>query len=110
MLCDIFKIIETRQLVNSIQSLPFELMARLERVSRFDTFYVHDAENRARERVLFLFKDNLVICRLKPRTTSETIATTAANSQLNAIVSGTVSLINHFKGALAFKSVIPVIF
>lgn len=35
MLCDIFKIIETRQLVNSIQNLPFELMAKLEKLHRF---------------------------------------------------------------------------
>lgn len=71
-----------------------------------DAFYVVDTDNRLRERVLFLFKDNIVICRLKPRTTAETIATT--NTQLSSIVSGTVSLINYFKGALVFKNFIPV--
>jgi hypothetical protein len=71
-----------------------------------DTFYIIDSENRARERVLFLFKDALVICRLKPKTTAETIA--SANNQLSSIVSGTLTLSTHFKGALVFKNFIPV--
>ena len=35
MFCDLFKTIETRQLVNSIQNLPFELLDKLEKISRF---------------------------------------------------------------------------
>lgn len=35
MFCDIFKTIETRQLVNSIQNLPIELLAKLEKINRF---------------------------------------------------------------------------
>lgn len=106
MFCDLFKIIETRQLVNSILNLPLELLARLEKLSRFDAFYVIDADNRLRERFLFLFKDCIIVCRLKPRTTTETIAN--ANNQLSSIVSGSVSLANYFKGALYFKSFVPV--
>jgi hypothetical protein len=106
MFCDIFKIIETRQLVNSIQNLPLELLSRLEKLNRFDAFYVVDSENRLHERFLFLFKDTIVICRLRPRTTAETIASN--NSQLASIVSGSVSLANYFKGALHFKAFIPV--
>jgi hypothetical protein len=38
MLCDLFKTIETRQLVNSIQNLPFELLNKLEKINRFVRF------------------------------------------------------------------------
>ncbi len=110
MFCDIFKIIETRQLVNSIQNLPPELLARLDKLNRFDAFYIVDSENRLRERFLFLFKDMIIICRLKPRTTAENIASNNNNNQLTSIVSGSVSLANYFKGALYFKAFIPVSF
>jgi hypothetical protein len=68
---------------------------------------VIDSDSRARERFLFLFKDSIIICRLKPRTTAETIAN-VNNNQLSSIVSGAVSLPNYFKGALVFKNIIPV--
>ena len=44
MFCDIFKIIETRQLVNSIQNLPLELASRFEKLNRFVSYlkYVID--------------------------------------------------------------------
>jgi Txe/YoeB family toxin of Txe-Axe toxin-antitoxin module len=35
MFCDIFKMIETKYLVNSIQNLPFELLNKLEKLNRF---------------------------------------------------------------------------
>jgi hypothetical protein len=35
MLCDLFKIIETRQLLNTIQNLPTELLIKLEKLNRF---------------------------------------------------------------------------
>ena len=54
------------------------------------------------------FKDIIIICRLKPRTTAETIA--FHNNQLGSIVSGSISLANYFKGTLVFKSFIPVRF
>lgn len=59
-----------------------------------------------RERVIFLFDNDIIICRLKPKTTAETIASN--NHHLNAIVSGTISLINHFKGSLVFKGAITL--
>lgn len=65
-----------------------------------------DPENRLKERFLFLFKDYIIICRLKPKTTAETIAT--VTNQLSSIVSGAMSLNNYFKGALVFKNFIPV--
>lgn len=40
MFCDIFKIIETRQLVNSIQNLPLELATRFEKLNRFVSFFL----------------------------------------------------------------------
>lgn len=67
-----------------------------------------DSDNRLRERILFLFKDFIIICRLKPKTTAETIA--SVNNQLSSIVSGTVSLVNYFKGSLIFKNFVPVSF
>ncbi|RNA17973.1 muscle M-line assembly unc-89-like, partial [Brachionus plicatilis] len=104
--CDIFKKIETRQLIDSIQNLPVELKTN-EKLNRFDAFYIIDHENRARDRYLFLFRDHILICRLKPRTTAETIASTSFN-QLGSIVSGSASLPNFFKGALVFKSYVPL--
>ena len=104
--CDILKKIETRQLIDSIQNLPVELKTN-EKLNRFDAFYVFDYENRARDRYLFLFKDHILICRLKPRTTAETIATSSFN-QLGPIASSPTSLTNFFKGALVFKSYLPL--
>ncbi|RMZ96627.1 hypothetical protein BpHYR1_009172, partial [Brachionus plicatilis] len=104
--CDIFKKIETRQLIDSIHNLPVELKTN-EKLNRFDAFYIIDHENRARDRYLFLFRDHILICRLKPRTTAETIASTSFN-QFGSIVSGSASLPNFFKGALVFKSYVPL--
>jgi hypothetical protein len=71
-----------------------------------DTFYIYDFEHKLRERILFLFKNNIIICRLKSKTTAEAIATN--NSKLNHLFSGTIPLINHFKGNLIFKTLIPL--
>lgn len=106
MFCDIFKTIETRQLIDSIQNLPVELKTN-EKLNRFDGFNVIDSENRPRDRYLFLFRDHILICRLKPRTTAETIASSSFN-QLGSIISGSNSLTNFFKGALVFKNYIPL--
>lgn len=100
------KKIETRQLIDSIQNLPVELKTN-EKLNRFDAFYIFDYENRARDRYLFLFKDHILICRLKPRTTAETIASTSFN-QLGPIASSPTSLTNFFKGALVFKNYLPL--
>ena len=35
MFCDLFKMIETRQLLNTIQNLPTELLNKLEKLNRF---------------------------------------------------------------------------
>ena len=122
MFCDIFKMIETRQLVNSIHNLPLALLTRLDKLNRFDAFYLVDDNNRLRERFLFLFKDTIVICRLKPppsRTSAAAADTTFQQASSHssrqqqqqvssAIVSGSVSLANYFKGPLYFKAFIPV--
>lgn len=106
MFCDIFRKIETRQLIDSIHNLPVELKTN-EKLNRFDAFYIFDFENRARERYVFLFRDHILICRLKPRTTAETIASTSF-SQFGSLISGSTSLLNFFKGALVFKNYVPL--
>ncbi|CAF0740265.1 unnamed protein product [Brachionus calyciflorus] len=101
MFCDIFKTIETRQLVDSIQNLPLELKSN-DKLNRFDCFHIIDSDNRLRDRYLFLFRDHILICRLKPRTTAETIASsTSFTNSINSIS-------NYFKGALVYKNYIPL--
>jgi hypothetical protein len=41
MFCDLFKTIETRQLINSIHNLPFELLNKLEKINRFVIFWLN---------------------------------------------------------------------
>jgi hypothetical protein len=70
MFCDIFKIIETRQLVNSILNLPLELLYRLEKLSRFvrNANFRTEADIRPEKKLVFGFGSGL-----RPKTQTQNL-------------------------------------